>query len=559
MLEQPWLEHYDAGVSAHLDYPEIPLYEFLSQSARQYPYRACTIFEDRQITYAEIDRLSGAVARALVAMGVRKGEPVGILLPNSPQFVLAYYAVLKAGGVVVAINPLYKLRELENQIRETGLRVLFALKDSLDLLDALPAEIRPRVRVLTSLEETAGIPGWLENSESSLSSAGDTAAALRSGDFSLRDLVSFFAGDPAPLPAVRPPDSAIYQYTGGTTGIPKAAIGSHRNLVANTLQFRAWLVSLQDGQEVFLTAIPLYHVYGMVIGMSVGIAMGASLVLVKDARDIPVILSNIQKYKATFFPGVPGLYQAINQNQDVLAGKYNLRSIKACISGSAPLLKSIKDTFESLTGGKLVEGYGLSEAPTATHCNPVEGENRPGSIGLPLPDVDARIVDLERGRQVLPVEEVGELVVKGPQVMDGYYSAPEETAAVLHDGWLHTGDIARRDEDGFFYIIDRKKEVIKIGGFQVWPREVEEVIAQHPAVQEVAVAGVPDTQRGEAVKAWVVLKPGQALTSENVREWCAAGLSGYKVPSLVEFRGPLPRTSVGKLLRRELVRLHNES
>jgi len=358
---------------------------------------------------------------------------------------------------------------------------------------------------------------------------------------------------------VGPEDVAIFQYSGGTTGIPKAAIGLHRNLVANTLQFSRWLVGLEDGKEVVLAAIPLFHVYGMVIAMSMGIAIGASLVLIPNPRDIANILENIQRYKATLFPGVPNMYSAINHHPDVLAGKYDLRSIKACISGSAPLLEETRMTFENLTGGKLLEGYGLSEAPTATHCNPMLGENRAGSIGLPLPDIDCRIVDLETGQVELPIGEIGELIINGPTIMRGYHNISDQTEQTLRNGWLYTGDIARMDKDGYFYLVDRKKDLMKIGGLQVWPREVEEVIAAHPKVLEVGVAGVMDPQRGERVKAWIVLKPGEKLALDEVKTWCRERIAPYKAPSLVAFLDKLPRTTVGKVLRRELVRMHRET
>jgi len=296
----------------------------------------------------------------------------------------------------------------------------------------------------------------------------------------------------------------------------------------------------------------------MVAGMLYAIYAGASMVMIPNPRDLEDVLTNIQKYKASIFPGVPTLYNAINNHPDVLAGKYNLSTIKACISGSAPLMRETKEKFESLTGGKVFEGYGLSEAPTATHCNPLFGENRTGSIGLPLPDVDCRIISLDDEVTVLPVGEIGELVVKGPQVFKGYHNMPTETTNALRDGWLYTGDIARTDEQGYFYIVDRKKELIKPGGYQVWPREVEEVISDNPKVLEVGVAGIPDPYRGETVKAWVVVKPGETLTEDDVKAWCKERLAKFKVPTPIEFRKELPKTTVGKVLRRELVREHKE-
>jgi long-chain acyl-CoA synthetase len=320
------------------------------------------------------------------------------------------------------------------------------------------------------------------------------------------------------------------------------------------------MTTLKDGSETVLMAIPLFHVYGMVAGMLYALAAGATMVMVPNPRDLKDLLQNINKYKPTVFPGVPTLYNAINNRPDVVSGKYNLRSIKACISGSAPLMRETKERFEALTGGVVFEGYGLSEAPTATHCNPLLGLNKTGSIGMPLPDVDCRIVSLDDSETILSIGEVGELILRGPQVMRGYHNMPTETANALRnlpDGsgpWLYTGDIARMDEDGYFYIVDRKKEMMKPGGYQVWPREVEEIIASHPKVLEVGVAGIPDPYRGETVKAWVVVKPGEHLSEEEVKAWCKENLAPFKVPTHVEFREELPKTTVGKILRRELAK-----
>jgi long-chain acyl-CoA synthetase len=328
---------------------------------------------------------------------------------------------------------------------------------------------------------------------------------------------------------------------------------------------KKWFVNLVDGNEIFLMAIPLFHVYGMVAGMNLAMAAGSTMVMIPNARDIPDVLENIDKYHPTIFPGVPTLYNAINNRPEIAAGKYNLRSIKACISGSAPLLRETKEKFESLTGGVVFEGFGLSEAPTATHCNPLRGTNKTGSIGMPLSDVECKIISLDDSVTELAVGEIGELVIRGPQVMKGYHNMPTETANTLRDmgdggaPWLFTGDIARMDEDGYFYIVDRKKELIKPGGYQVWPREVEEVIITHPKVLEVGVAGIPDPYRGETVKAWIVLKPGETLSEEELKSFCKEKLAAYKVPTHIEFRSELPKTTVGKILRRELVRQHKES
>ena len=334
--------------------------------------------------------------------------------------------------------------------------------------------------------------------------------------------------------------------------MPKAAIGMHKNLIANVHQFQTWC-DLKPGKETILAVIPLFHVYGMVLALAMSAALGAKLILVDDPKNIDHILEEIEKQKVTFFPGVPTLYYAINQNKKVKEGKCNLSSIKACISGSATLHHQIKEEFEQLTGGKLIEGYGLSEAPTATHCNPLYGKNKTGSIGLPLPGVDCRVVDIDDGQTDRKIGEAGELILRGPQVMKGYHNNPEENKVALREGWLYTGDVVRMDEDGYFFIVDRKKSLIKVGGFQVWPNEIEAILNSHPLIQESAVGGIPDIEKGEKVIAWVVLKPGEELDKENIFQWCERQLVFYKLPVEIIFVDKIPRTGVGKVLRRELI------
>jgi long-chain acyl-CoA synthetase len=470
---------------------------------------------------------------------------------------MAYFAILKAGGVVVATNPLYSAREIEHQVNDAGVEIMLVMSNFYHLVKEVQPQTKLRTLVVTNLKET--LPPVLSFLFTLTKEKKDGFRVTPGeGDLWMQDLINRHKPDDRPKIQVGPDDVALFQYSGGTTGVSKAAVAMHRNLVANTLQIREWMVNAEDGKEVVLMAIPLFHVYGMVAGMCFAIGTAASMVMIPNPRDLKDVLTNIQKYNASVFPGVPTMYNAINNHPDVLAGKYDLSTIKACISGSAPLMRETKDKFEALTGGKLVEGYGLSEAPTATHCNPLFGENPPGSIGLPMPDVDCRIISLEDEITVLPTGEEGELVIQGPQVMKGYHNMPTETANTLRDGWLFTGDIARMDENGFFYIVDRKKEVIKPGGYQVWPREVEEVISSNPKVLEVGVAGIPDPYRGETVKAWVVVKPGETLSEEDVKDWCRERLAKFKVPTHVEFRQELPKTTVGKILRRELVREHKE-
>jgi len=565
MNDRPWFAHYDKGVPIHIDYPQVPLFYFLEESARKYPDRACTIFKGAVISFKEMNAITDCLAAALADLGVKKGDRVGIFMPNTPQFVMAYFGILKAGGVVVATNPLYTPSEIEYQANDAGVEIMFVMTNFYKTIKAAQPKTKIKRLIVTNLKETLPpVLRLLFTLAREKKGGFRIEGGLAEGDVWMKDLLARYKPSDRPKIEVGPEDTALFQYSGGTTGISKGAVALHRNVVANTLQIKSWMTNLEAGKETLLMAIPLFHVYGMVAGMHFALASGASMVMVPNARDIHDVLENIQKYRPTIFPGVPTLYNAINHHPDVKAGKVSLRSIKACISGSAPLMRETKETFEALSGGKVFEGYGLSEAPTATHCNPLLGVNKTGSIGLPLPDVDCKIISLDDGETELPVGEIGELVVSGPQVMKGYHNMPTETANTLRqrkDGktWLFTGDIARMDEEGYFYIVDRKKELIKPGGFQVWPREVEEVIAAHPKVLEVGVAGIPDPYRGETVKAWIVLKPGQEAGADEIKAWCKERLAAYKVPTHYEFRSELPKTTVGKILRRELVRQHKEA
>jgi len=559
MQERPWVERYDEGVPKHIEYPEIPLYKLLEQTANKYPDSPCTIFKGATITYREMNDLTDKLAAGLASIGVKKGDRVGIFMPNTPQFVLAFFATLKAGGVIIATNPLYSAREIEHQVNDSGIEVMIVMSNFYKLVKEVQPNTKIRTIVVTNLKEALPpILGFLFTLTGK-EKKGGFSVELGEGDIWMQDLMNRYNPEDRPKLDIGADDVALFQYSGGTTGVPKGAIALHKNLVANALQIRSWMVTAEDGKEIVLMAIPLFHVYGLVAGMCFAIRTGASMVMIPNPRDFKDLLDNIQKYKATIFPGVPTLYNALNNHPDVMAGKYDLSSIKACISGSAPLMRETKEKFEALSGGVVFEGYGLSETPTATTCNPLLGENRTGSIGLPLPDVDVRIISLDDEVTVLPPGEIGEIVIKGPQVFKGYHNMPTETKNALRDGWFYTGDIARMDEDGYFYIVDRKKELIKPGGYQVWPREVEEVISDHPSVLEVGVAGIPDPYRGETVKAWVVIKPGETLSEEDIRVWCKERLAKFKVPTHVEFRTELPKTTVGKILRRELVRQHKET
>ena len=565
MTEKPWLANYDKGVPHTIEIPNVPFFHFLDESARKYPDRACTIFKGAVITFQEMNAITDHVAAALVDMGVKKGDRVGIFMPNTPQFVMAYYGILKAGGVVVATNPLYTPREIEHQASDAGIEYMFVMTNFYEKIKEAQPKTKIKKLIVTNLKETLPpavrvLFTLLREKKQGFRIEG----GLRDGDIWFQELLSKYQNASRPALEIDPNDTALFQYSGGTTGVSKGAVALHRNLVANTLQLKSWVVTLDVGHEIYLMAIPLFHVYGMVAGLGLAIAFGASMVMVPNPRDLKDVLGSIAKYKTTVFPGVPAMYNAINNYPDAQAGKYDLSSIKLCVAGSAPLLRETKEAFERLSGGTIVEAYGLSEAPTGTHGNPVLGVNKTGSIGMPLPNMECRVVSLDDGETDMPQGEIGELIMHGPQVMKGYHNMPTETANTLRQDkngkiWLYTGDIVRMDEDGYFYIVDRKKELIKPGGYQVWPREVEEAIADNPKVLEVGVAGIPDAYRGETVKAWVVVKPGETLTQEELKAFCKERLAAYKVPTHYEFRDELPKTTVGKILRRELVRQHKEA
>lgn len=553
----PWRRSYDEGVPHTIDYPEVPLFHFLEKAAAEHPEKTCTIFKGARMSYREVNETTDRLAAGLASLGVKKGDRVGIFIPNSPQFIIGYFAALKLGAVIVATSPLYSEKEIEHQANDAGIEVMLVMSNFYGKVKAVQPRTSIRTIVVTNIKEA--LPPVTSLLFTLLREKKDGFRVdLAPGDRWFQDLIDAHKPEDRPQVTVGPDDKALFQYSGGTTGVPKAAVALHRNLVANTLQIISWVTNLDFGNEVVLLAIPLFHAYGMVTGLGFGIATVGKLVLVPNPRDLDDVLKNLVRHKATMFPGVPTLFNAINVHPDVKAGKYDLKSIKICISGSAALLRETKARFEELTGGYLFEGYGLSEAPTATHVNPVMGVNKEGSIGLPLPDVEARIVSLDDGMTVLPQGEIGELVLRGPQIMFGYHNMPTETMNTLRDGWLYTGDIVYMDEDGYFYIVDRKKELIKPGGFQVWPREVEEVLQAHPKIAEVGVAGVPDPYRGETVKAWCVLHEGETATSDEIRAYCKEKMATYKVPTEVEFIEEIPKSNVGKILRRELVRMHEE-
>lgn len=555
--QKPWIKSYDQGVPVELEFPDIPLHKLLENSVEQFPNKPAILFKGRSISYTELNALSDAVATALATNGFQHGDRAVIYMPNTPQFVISYYGILKAGGIVIATNPLYTERELEHQLADCGAETVFVMSLYYDLLKRVQVKGNTAVKriIVTNIKEY--LPTHLKLLFTlAKEKKGGHRIKLQPGDMWFQDFLAAVSQSTSVDVSVSGDDMALLQYTGGTTGLSKGAIGLHKNLVANTIMINKWLTNTEEGNEIMLTAIPLFHSFGMIVAMNFGIMIGGTLVLIPDPRDQKDLLESINKYKPTIFPGVPALYVAINNNPDVASGKYDIKSIKVCVSGSAPLLRETKQKFEELTGGKLVEGFGLTEAHVVTHANPIFGENREGSIGLPLTNVECRIVDPETGTNEMKVGEIGELVIKGPNVMAGYWEMPTETANTLRDGWLYTGDIARMDKEGYFYIEDRKKDMIIAGGFNIYPREVEEVLASHPAVLEVAVAGVPDPKRGETVKAWIVKKEGDPTTETEIIDWSKEHLARYKYPRIIEFRDDLPRTTVGKVLKRDLIRQH---
>ncbi len=558
---RPWLRFYEQGVPAHIDIPDYPLTWLLDQAVNRYGGHTAIIYYGTKLSYAQLSSLANRFAIGLQKLGIQPGDRVAIALPNIPQYPIAFYGALRAGAVVVPTNPLYTEREMQHQMADSGARMLVMLDDFYPVARAIrgdtalehiiltsPADYLPpllhTLYPLTQLRakhQEPRLTGKERLADSTLHSMSEMLESHARKGIELFNLPTRASGS----------DLAVLQYTGGTTGLSKGAMLTHRNLLSNAMQTRQWSPNVQDAREVTLCVAPFFHSYGLTVGMNLSMLAAATMVLLPrfKAKDV---VKTIRQYRPTLLPGIPTMYLAIMRE----AGKHTeqLSSIKYCISGAAPLPAKIQHDFEEITHGKLVEGYGLSEASPVTHCNPLTGDCRNGSIGLPLPNVDAAILDQKTG-EPLPAGEVGEIVVKGPNIMQGYWKRKEETAAIFINGWMHTGDLGKMDEDGFFYVVERAKDMIIASGFNVYPREVEEVLFQHSSIQEAAVAGVPDEYRGETVAAFVVLKPGIALSEEmrhSILAYCKQNLAAYKVPKILEFRESLPKSIIGKVLRREL-------
>ncbi|WP_082311015.1 long-chain-fatty-acid--CoA ligase [Paenibacillus sp. FJAT-27812] len=555
-LARPWLHHYPKEVSPSQSYPDQSIVQFLLNAVNRYPNHTAVHFLGKTLTYGQLHDDAVRLAYGLLSLGIAKGDSVAIMLPNCPQAVVAYYGVLLAGGIVVQTNPLYVERELEHQLNDSGAVAIITV----DMLYPRLSRVRgklpeegplPKLRhaVITSIKD--GLP-FPKNLLYPLKQRKEGFRAdIPYGSFGVVSYRKLLAAKkpstPLPAPA-KSAELAVLQYTGGTTGTPKGVMLSHGNLIANTMQISAWCYKAEDGKERFLAALPLFHVFGLTVLMNMSVLRAGTLILL-PRFEVETVLQTINQQKPTIFPGAPTMYVALIHHK--AAAKTDLSSINVCISGSSALPLEVQEQFESMTGGRLIEGYGLSEASPVTHANPIWGHRKIGTIGIPLPDTDAAVISPETGERV-GIGELGELVVRGPQVMQGYWNKPVETEQVLRDGWLYTGDLGTMDADGFFTVMDRIKDVIIAGGFNIYPREVEEVLFEHPAVREAAVIGVKDEYRGETVKAFIVFKEGWQVSSSQLDRWCRERLASYKVPHHYSFRETLPKTMVGKVLRRKL-------
>jgi len=548
METRDWHKHYDDSVSPELEFRERLIPDFLSESAKQFGDSEALVFQNRRLTYRELNHEVERFATALASLGVKQGDRVAIQLPNLPQTVISFYAVLALGAQAVMTNPLYTPREFTHQWKDSGCKVaivtdyLFA-----GTIEPHCAELPIEHYVLASIPEYLGFPlNFLAPFK--LKKSGLIARVAESSTVHhFKRLLNRHPASP-PKVSIGWEDEAILQYTGGTTGVSKGAVLTHRNISSNVQQVNAWFTCFEPGKEVMLTALPLFHVFGLTIAMNWPISSGAKLVLLPDPRNVGAVVDAIEKEGVTILPAVPAMFNAINHHEGIESR--NLSSVKACFSGSAPLALDVQERFESLTGARILEGFGLTETSPVTHVNPLGGVRKVGSIGMPVSSTDAKIVD-DAGQEV-PMGETGELLLSGPQVMRGYWDKPDETAEAFDGEWFKTGDLATVDEDGYFRIVGRKKDMILAGGYNIYPDEIDEVLMGHPDILEASTIGVPHKERGETVKSFIVPMPGKSLTESDVDEWCRERLAPYKVPRLVEFLEELPKSTVLKVLRREL-------
>ncbi|MGD9158026.1 MAG: long-chain fatty acid--CoA ligase [Desulfobacteraceae bacterium] len=546
--EKPWLHNYENSVPFEISFEKELLPEFLERSAKRFPDKNALNFEGYRVTYRELNSMVDKFSAHLYSFGIRKGDAVATLLPNLISCVIAYYAIIKIGGIAVMNNPLYSDRELEHQFKDSGAKVLITL----DLLANRMIDLRPRTGIKQIITATVGdfLPPVKKILFKMFGKKKKLSASVKKADnlYSFAKLMKQRTPQ-APKIKLSADDVAMYQYTGGTTGVSKGVMLTHGNLSSHTQQLRSWLPQFEEGKEVMLGALPFFHVFGLTVCMNFSILMGWENVIVAKPQAGNLIKA-ITSYKPTFAPLVPTMYINILKHPGV--EKADMTSIRACFSGSAPMPVEVIKEFEAKTGSVIIEGYGLTESSPIVSVNPFSGTRKPGSIGIPFPNTQCRIVDIEDRETDVAPGECGELIVKGPQVMKGYWKKPEETEKTLNHGWLHTGDVARMDEDGYFYIVDRIKELIISGGYNVYPRDIEEVIYTHPDIVEAAVIGIPHESRGESAKVFAVLKEGTKLTQKELIDYCSKKLAKYKLPTKVEFRESLPKSAVGKILKRVL-------
>ena len=551
MADKPWLAHYPDEIPASIEYGNVPLQSYLQETGTKYPDKIAIHFMGKDFTYHEVYMSSLKFANYLKKLGVKKGDRVAIMLPNTPQSVIAYYGILFVGGIVVQTNPLYVERELEYQMKDSGAKVILTM----DILFPRVSSIRSNTNlehvIVTAIKDYLPFPKNLIYPYIQKKQYGIVVNVNHEANNHLfTEIMKASSTDPIPLEIDVDNDLALLQYTGGTTGFPKGVMLTHKNLISNTSMCNAWIYKCEKGKEAILAVLPFFHVYGMTTVLVLAV-MQAYKMIILPKFDPETTLKTIHKQRPTLFPGAPTIYIGLLNHKNL--SKYDLSSIKSCMSGSAPLPVEIQDQFEKVTGGKLVEGYGLTETSPVTHANFFWDRPRVrGSIGVPWPDTEAAILSAETG-EALPPGEIGEIGIKGPQVMKGYWNRPDDTENSFKNGWFLTGDLGYMDESGYFFVVDRKKDMIIAGGYNIYPREIEEVLYEHEAIQEVVVAGVPDPYRGETVKAYIVLKEGANVSEKELNEFARKHLAAYKAPRLYEFRSELPKTAIGKILRRNLV------
>ena len=553
MEERVWHKFYDDGIGPSIDFEELSVVDFLSQSIRDYPHKKAVTFMNGSLTYQDLGDSIDRFATALAGLGVKKDSKVAIQLPNLPQTVIAFFATMKLGAQVVMTNPLYMPPEIEHQWNDAGVEVAVVTDFNFEQkLRTMRDKVPVKEYIIASIPEYLKFPlNLLAPLKLKKTQPTPTIAKVTPGP-GVHFFKKLIAQTAPNLPAVEisMDELACIQYTGGTTGVSKGAMLTHRNLSCNVQQIHGWFVNIEMGEEVLLSVLPYFHIFGLTVCMCWPVRAAARMVLMPNPRDIPTMVKNISKHRVTLFPAVPAMFQAINQFPGI--DKVDLSSVKACFSGSAPLTEDVQVRFESMTGAKIVEGFGLTETSPVATVNPLLGTRKIGHIGIPLSNTDVRVVDAEDGQTNVPVGQEGELILKGPQIMKGYWKQPEATAEMIKDGWLYTGDLAIQDEDGYLRIVGREKDMILAGGYNIYPDEIDRVLTNHPAVIEACTIGIPDEKRGETVKAFVMTQPGETVTEEELDTWCRENLAAYKVPRFYEFRDELPKSSMMKLLRRVL-------